>query len=160
MSVNIINNVCFCFFLALERKISVRANRDELVQKGILLPESQFAPISEPGEDYLRFWLFLFYFNCCFFRRTNSVSNVSKSIVVEFELNDYDDDEPSKVPASAAAASWASTAAVTLSATTTGTAAAATAKSAGTATGVSFAAALFTLPTFDAPAAVDAECPV
>ncbi|XP_065174135.1 phosphatase and actin regulator 2 isoform X4 [Atheta coriaria] len=34
----------------LERKISVRANRDELVQKGILLPESQFAPISEPGE--------------------------------------------------------------------------------------------------------------
>ncbi|XP_017780036.1 PREDICTED: phosphatase and actin regulator 4 isoform X8 [Nicrophorus vespilloides] len=34
----------------LERKISVRANRDELVQKGILLPESPCNPISEPGE--------------------------------------------------------------------------------------------------------------
>jgi phosphatase and actin regulator 3 len=35
----------------LERKISVRANRDELVQKGILLPESPLTPpISEPGE--------------------------------------------------------------------------------------------------------------
>jgi hypothetical protein len=36
----------------LERKISVRANRDELVQKGILLPESPLTPpISEPGES-------------------------------------------------------------------------------------------------------------
>ncbi|XP_063907496.1 phosphatase and actin regulator 1 isoform X7 [Zophobas morio] len=35
----------------LERKISVRANRDELVQKGILLPDSPLSPpISEPGE--------------------------------------------------------------------------------------------------------------
>ncbi|XP_044272129.1 phosphatase and actin regulator 4 isoform X3 [Tribolium madens] len=35
----------------LERKISVRANRDELVQKGILPPESPLTPpISEPGE--------------------------------------------------------------------------------------------------------------
>lgn len=63
MSVNIINNVCFCFFfLALERKISVRANRDELVQKGILLPESQFAPISEPGENYLLILFFVLLF--------------------------------------------------------------------------------------------------
>ncbi|KAB0795318.1 hypothetical protein PPYR_12157 [Photinus pyralis] len=34
----------------LERKISVRANRDELVQKGILLPDSPITPISEPSE--------------------------------------------------------------------------------------------------------------
>ncbi|EFA09393.2 hypothetical protein TcasGA2_TC004311 [Tribolium castaneum] len=35
----------------LERKISVRANRDELVQKGILPPESPLTPpISEPGS--------------------------------------------------------------------------------------------------------------
>lgn len=33
--------MCFPFFpSALERKISIRANRDVLVQKGILLPES------------------------------------------------------------------------------------------------------------------------
>ncbi|XP_076266502.1 phosphatase and actin regulator 2 isoform X9 [Rhynchophorus ferrugineus] len=32
----------------LERKISVRANRDELVQKGILLPDSPSPPKSEP----------------------------------------------------------------------------------------------------------------
>ncbi|KAK6638015.1 hypothetical protein RUM44_008439 [Polyplax serrata] len=31
---------------SLERKISVRANRDELVQKGILLPESPSSPTS------------------------------------------------------------------------------------------------------------------
>ncbi|XP_023246859.1 phosphatase and actin regulator 4-like [Copidosoma floridanum] len=38
---------------SLERKISVRANRDELVQKGILLPESPSSPISEnsPSGD-------------------------------------------------------------------------------------------------------------
>ncbi|XP_063378032.1 phosphatase and actin regulator 3 isoform X3 [Cydia fagiglandana] len=35
----------------LERKISVRANRDELVQKGILLPESPCAPVPEANED-------------------------------------------------------------------------------------------------------------
>lgn len=35
---------------ALERKISVRANRDELVQKGILLPESPLGNIPEPGK--------------------------------------------------------------------------------------------------------------
>ncbi|VEN36365.1 unnamed protein product [Callosobruchus maculatus] len=36
----------------LERKISVRANRDELVLKGILLPESPLSPPkSEPGES-------------------------------------------------------------------------------------------------------------
>ncbi|CAG9096786.1 unnamed protein product [Plutella xylostella] len=35
----------------LERKISVRANRDELVQKGILLPESPIAPVPEGNED-------------------------------------------------------------------------------------------------------------
>ncbi|KAJ8911377.1 hypothetical protein NQ315_014208, partial [Exocentrus adspersus] len=35
----------------LERKISVRANRDDLVLKGILLPESPLSPPkSEPGE--------------------------------------------------------------------------------------------------------------
>lgn len=40
-----------CFVTALERKISVRANREELVQKGILLPESPLTPpISEPGK--------------------------------------------------------------------------------------------------------------
>ncbi|EDW34804.1 GL20999 [Drosophila persimilis] len=33
---------------SLERKISVRANRDELVQKGILLPESPLGNIPEP----------------------------------------------------------------------------------------------------------------
>lgn len=38
------------FFSALERKISVRANREHLVQKGILLPDSPISPISEPGE--------------------------------------------------------------------------------------------------------------
>ncbi|KAM7358437.1 uncharacterized protein ACRADG_003417 isoform 2-T2 [Cochliomyia hominivorax] len=36
---------------ALERKISVRANREELVQKGILLPESPLGNIQEPGEE-------------------------------------------------------------------------------------------------------------
>uniref|UniRef100_A0A1I8PLZ0 Phosphatase and actin regulator 4 n=1 Tax=Stomoxys calcitrans TaxID=35570 RepID=A0A1I8PLZ0_STOCA len=36
---------------SLERKISVRANREELVQKGILLPESPLGNIQEPGED-------------------------------------------------------------------------------------------------------------
>jgi len=35
---------------ALERKISVRANRDELVQKGILLPDSPLGNIPEPGK--------------------------------------------------------------------------------------------------------------
>ena len=35
-------------FSALERKISVRANREELVQKGILLPESPITAIAEP----------------------------------------------------------------------------------------------------------------
>ncbi|GLV41906.1 uncharacterized protein CBL_00368 [Carabus blaptoides fortunei] len=35
----------------LERKISVRANRDELVQKGILHPESPITPIPEPGAE-------------------------------------------------------------------------------------------------------------
>ncbi|KAK0174666.1 hypothetical protein PV327_010411 [Microctonus hyperodae] len=34
---------------SLERKISVRANRDELVQKGILLPENSIATIPENG---------------------------------------------------------------------------------------------------------------
>lgn len=41
--------------LALERKISVRANREELVSKGILLPESPLSPKSEPGELLLIF---------------------------------------------------------------------------------------------------------
>ncbi|XP_060657916.1 phosphatase and actin regulator 4B isoform X1 [Drosophila nasuta] len=36
---------------SLERKISVRANRDELVQKGILLPESPLGNIPEPGKE-------------------------------------------------------------------------------------------------------------
>jgi len=36
---------------ALERKISIRANRDELVQKGILMPESPTSPLPEPGES-------------------------------------------------------------------------------------------------------------
>ncbi|XP_034481611.1 phosphatase and actin regulator 4 isoform X7 [Drosophila innubila] len=36
---------------SLERKISVRANRDELVQKGILLPDSPLGNIPEPGEE-------------------------------------------------------------------------------------------------------------
>ncbi|XP_047528250.1 phosphatase and actin regulator 4 isoform X2 [Vanessa atalanta] len=35
----------------LERKISVRANRDELVQKGILLPESPVTPVPEDNEE-------------------------------------------------------------------------------------------------------------
>ncbi|XP_063821692.1 phosphatase and actin regulator 4 [Ostrinia nubilalis] len=35
----------------LERKISVRANRDELVQKGILLPESPVTPVAEADEE-------------------------------------------------------------------------------------------------------------
>jgi len=41
------------FLTALERKISVRANRDELVQKGILLPESPLGNIPEPGEFFV-----------------------------------------------------------------------------------------------------------
>lgn len=41
---------CKFIFLALERKISVRANRDELVQKGILLPDSNISTIPEPGN--------------------------------------------------------------------------------------------------------------
>jgi len=41
------------FLTALERKISVRANRDELVQKGILLPESPLGNIPEPGEFFI-----------------------------------------------------------------------------------------------------------
>ncbi|XP_017058157.1 phosphatase and actin regulator 4 isoform X2 [Drosophila ficusphila] len=36
---------------SLERKISVRANREELVQKGILMPESPLGNIPEPGEE-------------------------------------------------------------------------------------------------------------
>ncbi|VVD03558.1 unnamed protein product [Leptidea sinapis] len=35
----------------LERKISVRANREELVQKGILLPESPITPVPESNEE-------------------------------------------------------------------------------------------------------------
>ncbi|CAG4909475.1 unnamed protein product [Colias eurytheme] len=35
----------------LERKISVRANREELVQKGILLPESPVTPVPEGNEE-------------------------------------------------------------------------------------------------------------
>nr|XP_034839672.1 phosphatase and actin regulator 4 isoform X4 [Maniola hyperantus] len=35
----------------LERKISVRANRDELVQKGILMPESPVTPVPEANEE-------------------------------------------------------------------------------------------------------------
>lgn len=41
---------CKFILLALERKISVRANRDELVQKGILLPDSNISTIPEPGN--------------------------------------------------------------------------------------------------------------
>ncbi|KAJ4440104.1 hypothetical protein ANN_08237 [Periplaneta americana] len=37
---------------SLERKISVRANRDELVQKGILMPESPTSPLPEPANSY------------------------------------------------------------------------------------------------------------
>lgn len=37
-------------FLALERKISVRANRDELIERGILLPESPMSTIAESGK--------------------------------------------------------------------------------------------------------------
>ena len=44
-------------FVALERKISVRANRDELVQKGILLPESPTTTLSIAGK----FRKFLYY---------------------------------------------------------------------------------------------------
>uniref|UniRef100_A0A1B0CC49 Phosphatase and actin regulator 1 n=1 Tax=Lutzomyia longipalpis TaxID=7200 RepID=A0A1B0CC49_LUTLO len=36
---------------SLERKISVRANREELVQKGILLPDSPISAIPESGDD-------------------------------------------------------------------------------------------------------------
>lgn len=54
------------FSTALERKISVRANRDELVQKGILLPESPISPIPEPGEFVNPFLSVLF--PCTFFR--------------------------------------------------------------------------------------------
>lgn len=44
---NVLNKISV---LALERKISVRANREELVSKGILLPESPLSLKSEPGE--------------------------------------------------------------------------------------------------------------
>ena len=39
-------------FLALERKISVRANREELIERGILLPESTLSTIPEPGNIF------------------------------------------------------------------------------------------------------------
>ncbi|KAG8320414.1 hypothetical protein J6590_069275 [Homalodisca vitripennis] len=39
-----------CDVAALERKISVRAPRDELVQKGILLLESPTSPLPLPAE--------------------------------------------------------------------------------------------------------------
>lgn len=42
--------IYFFLFTALERKISVRANRDELVQKGILLPESPVTPVPEASK--------------------------------------------------------------------------------------------------------------
>ncbi|KAG5677901.1 hypothetical protein PVAND_007617 [Polypedilum vanderplanki] len=35
---------------SLERKISVRANREELIERGILLPESTLSTISEPDD--------------------------------------------------------------------------------------------------------------
>lgn len=38
--------------LALERKISVRANREELIERGILLPESPMTTIPEPGNVF------------------------------------------------------------------------------------------------------------
>lgn len=41
---------------ALERKISVRANREELVQKGILLPESPTSALSIAGKYYSLAW--------------------------------------------------------------------------------------------------------
>ncbi|XP_063222049.1 phosphatase and actin regulator 1 isoform X4 [Bacillus rossius redtenbacheri] len=40
---------------SLERKISVRANRDELVQKGILMPESAASPVLESGSEVALF---------------------------------------------------------------------------------------------------------
>lgn len=36
-----------CIVLALERKMSVRANREELIQKGILLPDPTINSIPE-----------------------------------------------------------------------------------------------------------------
>lgn len=36
--------------LALERKMSTRANRNELIQKGILLPDSPITTIPEQGN--------------------------------------------------------------------------------------------------------------
>ena len=43
---------CVCFVAALERKISLRAHRDELVQKGILLPESPVSPIAQTPSKF------------------------------------------------------------------------------------------------------------
>lgn len=37
------------FISALERKISVRAPRDELIQKGILFLDSPTTPVSQSG---------------------------------------------------------------------------------------------------------------
>ncbi|XP_037813151.1 myb-like protein I isoform X2 [Lucilia sericata] len=51
---------------SLERKISVRANREELVQKGILLPESPLGNIQEPGEE-------------SYYNNSNAVNNSSNN---------------------------------------------------------------------------------
>jgi len=52
--VNVVGvNVLLCIFSALERKISVRANRDELIQKGILLPDSPSFPQPPPTSKFI-----------------------------------------------------------------------------------------------------------
>lgn len=65
---SIIYNIFF-IYIDLERKISVRANRDELIQKGILFldsPMAQTHTISESGMDnifvQIKFDCFIFIF--------------------------------------------------------------------------------------------------
>lgn len=49
------------FVSALERQISVRAPRDELIQKGILFLDSPITPVSQSGTHIIiGFMMFIF----------------------------------------------------------------------------------------------------
>ena len=62
-------------FSALERKISMRVNKEELVQKGILLPDSPTSPIAEGKySSYPSLWMFTSVF--CSARISQSITVV------------------------------------------------------------------------------------
>lgn len=60
--------------IALERKISVRASRDELVQKGILLPVIRSTSFPENGESLFFIHIFVVYYNLFYFSIFHSIS--------------------------------------------------------------------------------------